>query len=152
MNRRIHGRVGFVVFGISLAAAGKTATAAVTWVGTTGNWATESNWSNNAIPSGANDWGINNSGTAIIDSVVPDVNDVLLGWPTGNDKRGNLEIQPGGSLPTTTTDGVYVGVRATNPGLMNTLTISGGTLNLSGGGDLTIGDEGVAGNQSHGRV
>ena len=133
---------GFVVAVISLSFAmvSQSATAATrTWVGGTGNWADGANWSDGNPPSGANDYGINNDGTAIINSAVPDVNDLLLGWPTGNSNSGHLELQTGGSIQTTTSDGIYVGVRSTST--MSTFTVSGGTWTTLGNGHLVIGDE-----------
>ena len=121
--------------------------AIVTWTGGTGNWTTSSNWSNNAVPGAGNNYGINNDGTATIDSVVPDISDLGLGWPTGNTRSGHVEIQAGGSLTTTSTDGVDVGVRGGTSN-MSSLNITGGALNITGFGHLVMGDE--AG--SHGTV
>ena len=129
-----------VAIGISFCLLVATQSAnAVQWVGGTGNWNTASNWSNNAVPSGANDYGINNQGTAIIDSAASSVNDILLGWNANNQREGHLEIQTGGSITTTTTDGVYVGVKSTST--MSTLLVSGGSLTTTGGGWVMIGDE-----------
>lgn len=130
----------FVAVGISIAISWQSATAATrTWVGGTGDWADGTNWSDNNTPSGANDYGINNDGTAIIDSAVPSVNDILLGWPTGGTNSGHLELQAGGSITTTTSDGIYVGVRSSSN--MSTFTVSGGNWTTTGNGWLVIGDE-----------
>lgn len=121
--------------------------ATVSWTGGTGNWTTASNWANNQVPGTGNSYGINNGGTAIIDSVAPNINDLGIGWPQINSVAGHVEIQSGGSLTTTTTDGVDVGVKNSS-GNMSSLSITGGTLNITGGGHLIVGDE----PNSHGTV
>lgn len=129
-----------VAIGISVAISWQSAAAATrTWVGGTGDWATGTNWSDGNTPSGANDYGINNDGTATINSAVPSVSDILLGWPTGGTNSGHLELQAGGSITTTTSDGIYVGVRSSSN--MSTFTVSGGTWTTTGNGWLVIGDE-----------
>ncbi|MFC1806086.1 hypothetical protein ACFL09_03805, partial [Planctomycetota bacterium] len=107
------------------------------------DWNDGTNWAGGIVPgSVVSDTaeigqGAGNGGTAIINTAVPNIVNLRMGESGG--ETGHLQIQPGGSLTTTSGDLLIANGGATSAG---SITMTGGSLTMTNG-RLELGRNGV---------
>ena len=134
---------GKFVFSRLLATIGVVAAASVpaqaqvkTWIDTTGNWITGTNWAPAGVPTPADDAVVNNGGTAQVTGPAS-ANSLILGLNAGG--SGMVTIGGGGlGLLKTTT-----GLVGSPSGSQGTVVVSGALASWTNSGNLVIGGSGT---------